>query len=56
MFQRIVEYLRTFRERGNLASVMVRNRKDGSRNADAHLLALGLGVLGTRPIFFYGAR
>ena len=54
MFQRIVEYLRTFRERGFLPPVSIAmSRKDGSRNADASLTVSVVGVLDTRPILFW---
>lgn len=54
MFQRIVEYLRTFRERGFLPPVALDTpRKDGSRNADACLIGSVAGVLDTRPILFW---
>ena len=54
MFQRIVEYLRTFRERGFLPPVFnTMSRKDGSRNADACLTVSVAGALDTRPILFW---
>lgn len=54
MFQRIVEFLRTFRERGFLPPVSLDMlRKDGSRNADARSTDSIAGALDTRPILFW---